>query len=150
MEVNVNTLDESLNLSENAIKVLEKRYLKRDKEGKCVEKPADMFRRVADAIAAGDLKFGASESDVKKLSDRFYDAITHRYFMPNSPTLMNAGRELGQLAACFVLPVDDSLESIFETIKNTALIHKSAIRRRFSSASSGSPSDPSRKRALLS
>ena len=125
MEVNVNTLDESLTLSENAIKVLEKRYLKRDKDGNCVEKPADMFRRVADAIAAGDLKYGASADDVKKLSDRFYNAITHRYFMPNSPTLMNAGRELGQLAACFVLPVEDSLESIFETIKNTALIHKS-------------------------
>lgn len=125
MEVNVNTLDESLNLSENAIKVLEKRYLKRDKNGNCVEKPADMFRRVADAIASGDLKFGKTQDDVRKLSDRFYNAITHRYFMPNSPTLMNAGRELGQLAACFVLPVDDSLESIFETIKNTALIHKS-------------------------
>ena len=121
----MNTLDESLTLSENAIKVLEKRYLKRDKDGNCVEKPADMFRRVADAIAAGDLKYGASADDVKKLSDRFYNAITHRYFMPNSPTLMNAGRELGQLAACFVLPVEDSLESIFETIKNTALIHKS-------------------------
>ena len=120
----MNTL-ESLTLSENAIKVLEKRYLKRDKNGNCVETPADMFRRVADAIAAGDLKYGASTDDVKKLSDRFYDAITHRYFMPNSPTLMNAGRELGQLAACFVLPVEDSLESIFETIKNTALIHKS-------------------------
>ena len=121
----MNTLDESLTLSENAIKVLEKRYLKRDKDGNCVEKPADMFRRVADAIAAGDLKYGASADEVKKLSDRFYNAITHRYFMPNSPTLMNAGRELGQLAACFVLPVEDSLESIFETIKNTALIHKS-------------------------
>ena len=121
----MHTLDESLTLSENAIKVLEKRYLKRDKDGNCVEKPADMFRRVADAIAAGDLKYGASADEVKKLSDRFYNAITHRYFMPNSPTLMNAGRELGQLAACFVLPVEDSLESIFETIKNTALIHKS-------------------------
>ena len=112
-------------LSENAIKVLEKRYLKRDKNGNCVETPADMFRRVADTIASGDLKFGKSQSEVKELADRFYDAITHRYFMPNSPTLMNAGRELGQLAACFVLPVEDSLEGIFETVKNTALIHKS-------------------------
>ena len=118
-------VEESLNLSENAVKVLEKRYLKRDKDGNCVEKPADMFRRVADTIAAGDLQFGKSESDVKILSDRFYKAITSRYFMPNSPTLMNAGRELGQLAACFVLPVEDSLEGIFETVKNTALIHKS-------------------------
>ncbi len=130
MEVNVSDnsstcVEESLNLSENAVKVLEKRYLKRDKDGNCIERPEDMFRRVADTIAAGDLKFGKSEADVKKLSDRFYKAITSRYFMPNSPTLMNAGRELGQLAACFVLPVEDSLEGIFETVKNTALIHKS-------------------------
>lgn len=119
------TCVEKLELSENAVKVLEKRYLKRDKDGKCIETPADMFRRVADTIASGDLKFGKSQSDVDKLSDRFYEAITNRYFMPNSPTLMNAGRELGQLAACFVLPVEDSLEGIFETVKNTALIHKS-------------------------
>lgn len=119
------TCIEKLELSENAVKVLEKRYLKRDKDGNCTETPADMFRRVADTIAAGDLKFGKSQSDVDKLSDRFYKAITNRYFMPNSPTLMNAGRELGQLAACFVLPVEDSLEGIFETVKNTALIHKS-------------------------
>lgn len=84
-----------------------------------------MFRRVADTIASGDLEFGKTSKDVQNLSDRFYNAITHRYFMPNSPTLMNAGRDLGQLAACFVLPIDDSLESIFETIKNTALIHQS-------------------------
>ena len=128
MEVNVSDtacVEKALNLSENAVKVLEKRYLKRDKDGNCVETPADMFRRVADTIASGDLQFGKSEAEVKELSDRFYDAITNRYFMPNSPTLMNAGRELGQLAACFVLPVEDSLEGIFETVKNTALIHKS-------------------------
>ena len=117
--------EEKLNLTENAVKVLEKRYLKRDKDGNCVESPADMFRRVADSIASGDLQFGKSESEVKELSDRFYKTITQRFFMPNSPTLMNAGRELGQLAACFVLPVEDSLEGIFETVKNTALIHKS-------------------------
>ena len=117
--------NKQIHLSENAIKVLEKRYLKRDASGKCTETPADMFRRVADTIASGDLQFGATQSDVDKLSDRFYDAITNCYFMPNSPTLMNAGRELGQLAACFVLPVEDSLEGIFETVKNTALIHKS-------------------------
>ena len=114
-----------LTLSENAVKVLEKRYLKRDKDGNCTETPADMFRRVADTLASGDLNFGKTKSEVKELADRFYDVITNRYFMPNSPTLMNAGRELGQLAACFVLPVDDSLEDIFETVKNTALIHKS-------------------------
>ena len=121
----MNLVEDKLNLSENAIKVLEKRYLKRDKDGKCTETPADMFRRVANTIAAGDLKFGKSQSDVDKLADKFYEIITNCYFMPNSPTLMNAGRELGQLAACFVLPVEDSLEGIFETVKNTALIHKS-------------------------
>ena len=125
MEVSVNLVEEKLNLSENAIKVLERRYLKRDKDGNCTEKPSDMFRRVALAIASGDLKFGKSQADVEKLANRFYDFITKCYFMPNSPTLMNAGRELGQLAACFVLPVEDSLEGIFETVKNTALIHKS-------------------------
>ncbi|MDR1327642.1 MAG: adenosylcobalamin-dependent ribonucleoside-diphosphate reductase, partial [Heliobacteriaceae bacterium] len=104
-----------MNLSENAVKVLEKRYLKRDKDGNCMETPADMFRRVAKTLSRGD----------SALEERFYDAITTCCFMPNSPTLMNAGRELGQLAACFVLPVEDSIESIFETIKNTALIHKS-------------------------
>ena len=118
-------MQEQINLSENAIKVLEKRYLKRDTQGNCIENPADMFRRVADTVAKGDLKYGATKDDVKKLSDRFYDAITNCQFMPNSPTLMNAGRELGQLAACFVLPIEDSLEGIFETIKNTALIHQS-------------------------
>ena len=121
----MNLVEDKLNLSENAVKVLEKRYLKRDKDGNCVETPADMFRRVASTIAAGDLKFGKSQSDVDALTERFYKMITNRYFMPNSPTLMNAGRELGQLAACFVLPVEDSLEGIFETVKNTALIHKS-------------------------
>src|SRR5574344_1962495 len=118
-------LDEKPELSENAVKVLEKRYLKRDKDGNCIESPADMFRRVADAIASADLKFRATETAVKTLSDKFYNAVTHRYFMPNSPTLMNAGRDLGQLSACFVLPIEDSLEGIFETVKNTALIHKS-------------------------
>ncbi len=121
----MNLVEEKLNLSENAIKVLERRYLKRDKDGNCTEKPSDMFRRVALAIASGDLKFGKTQAEVEKLADRFYDFITKCYFMPNSPTLMNAGRELGQLAACFVLPVEDSLEGIFETVKNTALIHKS-------------------------
>lgn len=116
---------DKLNLAENAIKVLEKRYLKRDNEGNCTESPADMFLRVASSIAAAELSYGKSEADAKELTKKFYDAITQLYFMPNSPTLMNAGRELGQLSACFVLPVEDSLEGIFETVKNTALIHKS-------------------------
>ena len=121
----MSSADNKIILTKNALKVLEKRYLKRDKNGNCIETPQDMFRRVADTIASGDLEFGKTSKDVQNLSDRFYNEITHRYFMPNSPTLMNAGRDLGQLAACFVLPIDDSLESIFETIKNTALIHQS-------------------------
>lgn len=114
-----------MNLSQNAVKVLEKRYLKRDTNGNCTEKPEDMFARVANAIAQGDRQFGKSEEEIKALAEEFYDTITNLYFMPNSPTLMNAGRELGQLAACFVLPVEDSLSEIFETIKNTAIIHQS-------------------------
>lgn len=118
-------VNEKLNLSENAVKVLEKRYLKRDKDGNCTESPSDMFIRVASSIANADLQYGKTQADADELTKRFYEAITNRYFMPNSPTLMNAGRELGQLSACFVLPVEDSLEGIFETVKNTALIHKS-------------------------
>ena len=118
-------VDGSLDLSENAVKVLEKRYLKRDNEGKCTEAPSDMFRRVALSIAQAELKYNKTQNDVDELSEKFYQAITKRYFMPNSPTLMNAGRELGQLSACFVLPVEDSLEGIFESVKNQALIHKS-------------------------
>ena len=116
---------EELTLSENGLKVLEKRYLKRDKEGNPIETPKDLFFRVASTLANADLKYGKSEREVKELTTEFYNFIAQRYFMPNSPTLMNAGRELGQLAACFVLPVEDSLEEIFETVKNTALIHKS-------------------------
>lgn len=121
----MNLTEEKLDLSQNAIKVLEKRYLKRDKEGNPIETPQDMFYRVASAIAAGDRQFGSDEKTIENLTQSFYEFITNRYFMPNSPTLMNAGRELGQLSACFVLPVEDSLEGIFETVKNTALIHKS-------------------------
>ena len=114
-----------LKLSTNAQKVLEKRYLKRDKEGNAIETPDDLFVRVSNAIAEGDLQFGANDKEKNETARKFYEMITNFYFMPNSPTLMNAGRELGQLSACFVLPVEDSLEGIFETIKNTALIHKS-------------------------
>lgn len=114
-----------INLSENAKKVLEKRYLKRDVQGNVTETPKELFERVAFTIADADKTFGADESEISKTKEKFFDMIANAYFMPNSPTLMNAGRELGQLSACFVLPVEDSLEGIFETIKNTALIHKS-------------------------
>ena len=116
---------QNLSLSPNALKVLEKRYLKKDEEGKVVETPADLFMRVAKSIAAADLHYGKSQEEVGQVAHDFYQMLTSLTFLPNSPTLMNAGRRLGQLSACFVLPVDDSMESIFDAVKYTAIIHKS-------------------------
>jgi ribonucleoside-diphosphate reductase alpha chain len=118
------TIETTTSLSKNAITVLERRYLKRDLDGKPTETPTAMFRRVAEAIASAEVRLGTGV-DTKSLADEFYRMMTSLEFLPNSPTLMNAGRELGQLSACFVLPVGDSMEEIFEAIKQTALIHKS-------------------------
>ena len=111
-------------LTKNAITVLERRYLKRDKEGKVLETPVQMFKRVAETIAAADQKFHQN-TDTTPIAEEFYRMMSSLEFLPNSPTLMNAGRELGQLSACFVLPVGDSMEEIFDAVKYTALIHKS-------------------------
>jgi ribonucleoside-diphosphate reductase alpha chain len=114
-----------LNLTANALKVLEKRYLAKDEEGKAVETPEGLFRRVARAIAAVDVNYGGTPEEAERTEEVFYRMMTSLEFLPNSPTLMNAGRNLGQLSACFVLPVEDSMESIFEAVKNAAIIHKS-------------------------
>ncbi|HHI02272.1 MAG TPA: hypothetical protein ENL22_01970, partial [candidate division Zixibacteria bacterium] len=114
-----------MELSENSIKVLERRYLKKDEQGKVSESPEEMFRRVARAIAEPERNYRASVEEIRELEDKFYEVISSLDFMPNSPTLMNAGRPLGQLSACFVLPIEDSMESIFTAVKDTAMIHKS-------------------------
>ncbi len=114
-----------LSLSENALMVLQKRYLKTDENGNVIETPEDMFRRVARHVAMAEEKYGATPEFVNKIETIFYNMMTELRFLPNSPTLMNAGRELGQLAACFVVPVEDSMEGIFDALKAAALIHKS-------------------------
>ena len=113
-----------MKLTDNAIKVLEKRYLARDEEGNLCETPEDMFRRVAVTVASADKK-RLPGKELKKLEEEFYNMMVSLEFLPNSPTLMNAGRPLGQLSACFVLPVEDTMEGIFDSVKNAALIHKS-------------------------
>ncbi len=111
-------------LSKNARTVLERRYLKKDDQGNALETPEHMFRRVARHIAMAEENFGDS-AEREKIEETFYSMMTEFRFLPNSPTLMNAGRSLGQLAACFVLPVEDSMDKIFDSLKNAAIIHKS-------------------------
>lgn len=114
-----------LELTQNAIEVLKRRYLKKDEEGRIIETPEELFRRVAKAVAEVDALYGKTEKQVNKTTDEFYELMTSLRFLPNSPTLMNAGTQLGQLSACFVLPVEDSMEGIFDAVKYAAIIHKS-------------------------
>ena len=111
-------------LTPNALKVLEKRYLRKNEASECVETPPGLFLRVANNIAQAEVIFNPN-ADKEKLARSFYEMMARLDFVPNSPTLMNAGRDLQQLSACFVLPVDDSIDSIFDIVKNAALIHKS-------------------------
>src|SRR3954467_12147891 len=119
----------SLDLNANALTVLERRYLVKDDQGKPVERPEDLFWRVARTIAAPDKTYGASNRAVESLAETFYELMATRVWMPNSPTLMNAGRPLGQLSACFVLPVEDALSNgrsgIYDTLRAMALVHQS-------------------------
>jgi ribonucleoside-diphosphate reductase alpha chain len=112
-------------LTENAKVVLDRRYLSKDREGNILEDPNGMFRRVAQNLSQADLNYGATEEQRQATEDEFYEMMWRLECLPNSPTLMNAGRELQQLSACFVLPIDDALDSIFDKVKQTALIHKS-------------------------
>src|SRR5437016_6350565 len=116
-------------LSSNARTVLEKRYLVKNEKGKPVEQPEDLFWRVATVVAEADRKYGAADDAVEQAANEFYFLMTQRRFEPNSPTLMNAGRPLGQLSACFVLPVEDALANgkngIYDTLRSMALIHQS-------------------------
>jgi ribonucleoside-diphosphate reductase alpha chain len=120
---------DAVQLSPNAVTVLEKRYLVKDDSGRPVETPSDLFWRVARTIAEADRKYGATEKQAEQAAQEFYDIMAGRLFMPNSPTLMNAGRPLGQLSACFVLPVDDALSNgksgIYDTLRAMALVHQS-------------------------
>jgi len=111
-------------LSDNAVKILQRRYLQRDAAGNIIETPDELFRRVARGVAAAELEWGTPE-DANKWEEKFYSLMSDLLFLPNSPTLMNAGTPEGQLSACFVLPVEDSMNSIFTTLKNAALIQQS-------------------------
>src|SRR3989338_3034883 len=115
---------QKIRMSKNALLILEHRYLKKDSKGNAIEKPEDLFRRVARNIAQADARYKHSKKDVKKTEEEFYNLMASLDFLPNSPTLFNAGRKLQQLAACFVLPIEDNLSSIFKALHDTALIHK--------------------------
>lgn len=115
---------DDLKLGINALKVLERRYLLRDQEGRLIETPRELFHRVAHSIAAVETRFAPS-ADIHGLENKFFNLMNNGEFMPNTPTLMNAGAPLGQLSACFVLPVEDSIAGIFDSLKNMALIHQS-------------------------
>ena len=111
-------------LSANALTVLEERYLSRDDSGQVVETPAELFWRVANTVAAAEKTWGADDDECRRIEDDFYRLMASGEFLPNSPTLMNAGRRLGMLSACFVLPLEDSIEEIMATARQIALVQR--------------------------
>lgn len=117
-------MEESLKFSPNACLVLKRRYLKKNNKGETIETPRQLLERVAGAIACIGRKYGMENKEVQEVKKDFFEMMANLEFIPNSPTLMNAGKDLGQLSACFVVPIEDSMESIFDAIKATALIHK--------------------------
>ena len=116
---------DDLKLPLNSIQVLERRYLIKDDAGKVIETPSELFRRVSHFIASNEEKYGADDKTIQEYEEAFYQIMTNFEFLPNSPTLMNAGTGLGQLSACFVLEINDDINGIFDAVKNTAVIHKS-------------------------
>jgi ribonucleoside-diphosphate reductase alpha chain len=116
-------VEDDIKLSLNATTILKRRYLKKDEKGEVIESPSQLFHRVALNIASADALYDAT-ADVKKTEEKFHSVITSLEFLPNSPTLMNAGTDLQQLSACFVLPVGDSMQEIFDAVKHAAIIHK--------------------------
>jgi ribonucleoside-diphosphate reductase alpha chain len=124
-EMRVESTPKQLILSESAMRVLERRYLAKDADGNPIETPSDLFRRVARNIAAAEMYYTVDDDNRLRWEEAFYGIMTRQEFLPNSPTLMNAGTDIQQLSACFVLPVDDSMDGIFNSIKHTAIIHKS-------------------------
>ncbi|MHC4362554.1 MAG: ribonucleotide reductase N-terminal alpha domain-containing protein [Planctomycetota bacterium] len=112
---------EAPGLSKNALTVLQSRYLIKDRRNKCIETPAQLFSRVAALVAHAEAKYGAARSDINQWHRKYYDLMASLTFLPNSPALMNANRPSGMLSACFVLPIEDSIEGIFEAVKQTAL-----------------------------
>src|SRR4030043_997937 len=111
-----------MELTENALKILRARYLFKDENGDVIETPEEMFERVSKTVASAESLY---KGNAVEWEEKFYTLMTNLRFLPNSPALMNAGKDMGQLAACFVLPVDDSMKSIFDTLKNAALILQS-------------------------
>ena len=117
--------DSSPELTDNSMAVLRRRYLAKDREGNVIEEPDEMFRRVSRNLSLADRRYGATDVQVQEAEEEFYQVMSRLEYLPNSPTLMNAGRELQMLSACFVLPVSDSMEAIFETVKEATLVQKS-------------------------